>query len=271
MSQYFTFLSMKLHADGPRDGPAVVLVHGIPGSAAGWRVVAGDLARDHRVVVPDLLGFGASPRPAILAAPAQAAALARALGESGVTRAAFVGHDFGGPVVLSLYADRPELFTHLALMSTNAFPDTPIPFPLATVTWPWVGRAMARALFSGIALRMMLWRYGGRHLGDAGSVRTIFTDALRHLEQRYRHYPGVMESVRVPALVAWGARDPFFPIAQAHRTAAALRGSELHVLPGAGHFLPEERPLDVARLVRALVREARGRRTPEEEAVAPIA
>ena len=45
------------------EGPVVVLVHGLPGSAAAWGEVQRDLARDHQVLAPDLLGFGASSRP----------------------------------------------------------------------------------------------------------------------------------------------------------------------------------------------------------------
>ena len=113
-------------------GPDVVLVHGIPGSGRAWDLVAARLAGHHRVVVPDLLGFGQSARPRGdgLWAEAQSDALALALDELGVERAAIVGHDFGGPVALKLVGARPDLATHLVLASTNAFPDTPIPFPV---------------------------------------------------------------------------------------------------------------------------------------------
>jgi len=83
--------------------------------------VAELLAPANDVVVPDLLGFGRSPRPDELHPEAQAAALEDALGRAGINRATLVGHDFGGPISLSLYRRRPELFGSLALMATNAF------------------------------------------------------------------------------------------------------------------------------------------------------
>ena len=87
----------------------MVLVHGIPGSAATWRPVAERLAIDYRVLVPDLLGFGATGGKARidqLRADAQAAALADALDLLDITAAVIVGHDFGGPVALHLLSSR---------------------------------------------------------------------------------------------------------------------------------------------------------------------
>lgn len=66
-------------------GPAVVLVHGLFATGADWDLVASDLARDHRVIQPDLIGFGASDRTGdgeALWADAQARALADTLDES---------------------------------------------------------------------------------------------------------------------------------------------------------------------------------------------
>ena len=63
-------------------GPSVVLVHGIPGSGGTWLEVGRRLAVHHRVVVPDLQGFGVQGgRPPMdqLLADAQAHALARLL------------------------------------------------------------------------------------------------------------------------------------------------------------------------------------------------
>jgi pimeloyl-ACP methyl ester carboxylesterase len=52
--------------------------------------------------------------------------------------------------------------------------------------------------------------------------------------------------------VLWGDRDPFFPVAVGERTARAL-GTVLRVLPGCGHFVPEERPDEVAASLRDVI------------------
>ena len=252
-------------------GPAVVLVHGIPGSAATWRPVAERLAIDHRVLVPDLLGFGATGgkvRIDQLRADAQAAALADALDLLDITAAVIVGHDFGGPVALHLLRSRPDLVGALGLLATNAFSDTAIPFPLSSVTWPVVGPAASRLLFSRLSLRLLTRRMvetrrvrldPRAYIGDATqarAIRLIFSDSLANLAERYLPLEAILSGVNVPADVIWGDRDPFFPLAHGTRTAAVV-GVDLRVLSGAGHALAEERPDEVATAIAALAQRAR--------------
>jgi pimeloyl-ACP methyl ester carboxylesterase len=225
------------------------------------------MGHEHLLVVPDLLGFGASAKPEglhELHALGQARALASMLDELGIEQFAVVGHDFGGPVALCLAGLRPASLTHLGLFATNAFPDTPVPFPLSTVTWPVLGGLSRRLLFSRPSLRMMLRTGAGRprpaldeavYLGGADqlrSIRTIFAGSLRALDELYRPVEAQLARVDVPVLVGWGDRDPFFPVAQGERTASAL-GTALRIYPGAGHFLPGERPDEVASDIARLV------------------
>lgn len=246
------------------DGRPVVLIHGIPGSAGVWEHVAEALAPDHRVLVPDLLGFAASPRPRTadeLWADRQATALANALDAAKVTDACIVGHDFGGPVALALSQQRPDLFASCGLLATNTFPDTPIPLPIRAVTWPLVGRVAGSALFSGPSLALML-RQGSStplpteiYLGDVAqraAIATIFSHALRNLPELYGPTERALTELDVPVLVGWGDEDPFFPVEQGERTAAAARRGRLAVYAGARHFLPSERPEELARDIRAL-------------------
>lgn len=93
------------------------------------------------------------------------------------------------------------------------------------------------------------------YLGDADQLRsigTIFGGSLCALNELYRPVEAQLARVDVPVLVGWGDSDPFFPVAQGERTAAAL-GTTLRIYPGAGHFLPEERPDDVASDIARLV------------------
>jgi pimeloyl-ACP methyl ester carboxylesterase len=197
-------------------------------------------------------------------ADAQAERLAQTLDQLGIRSATVVGHDFGGPVALHLLNRRPDLVGGLALLATNVFPDTPIPFPLVAVTWPLVGGLASRLLFSAMSLRVMTGRMTGRppvrldpgiyvgHRDQARAIRLIFTDALANLADRYGPLEGILRRAAVPGTVVWGDRDPFFPLSQAERTAAAFPDADLHVLPGAGHALPEERPDQVAAAIADL-------------------
>ena len=248
-------------------GPVVLLLHGVPGSSDSWRDVVPLLSGDATVLVADLLGFGGSSRPSELAtlhAEGQAEAVADVLDALGLDDVTVVGHDFGGPVALTLAGRRPDLVARLGLLATNTFPDTPIPFPLSTLFWPVVGGRMGAVLFSRPFLSAVLVMGAGRprpridrrtHLGDAGqlrTIRTVFEGSLRRLAELFAPVQRRLESWSGPVVVAWGDRDPFFPLAEGERTAAAA-GVPLTVLGGAGHFLPQERPREVAAAVRDLL------------------
>jgi len=242
-------------------GPAVVLLHGIPGAAVGWEAVAdGLVARGCRVLAPDLLGFGASDRPveaSSLWLEAQAVALREVLAARGVDQAIVVGHDYGVPIAVTLAAESAGSVTGLVLAAGNVFTDTPIPLPLRALTLPVAGAAVARVALSGPALRMMLRVGMGRPRADLDPAalvgdraqqhasRTIFSTALRELPRRYARVEASLPQLDVPTRVLWGDRDPFFPVAEGHRVAAAIPGARLEILADAGHFLPAERPVSL--------------------------
>ena len=261
-----------ISAEVAGSGPDVLLLHGIPGSSAVWRGVAERLSARHRAIAPDLVGFGESARTRDvreLWADAQADAVLALLDDLGATRVLLVGHDYGGPVAAHLLAKAPGRFAAVLLASTNAFGDTPIEFPLSGIFWPGVGRLWARLLFSAPSLRMMLRQGAGRgsprldpddHVGDpaqALAIRAIFETALRELAPRYAPVTAALGAVRVPARVVWGEKDPLFPLPQARRTAALLPGADLLLLAGAGHFLPGERPAELAEAIEGLWGRAR--------------
>jgi pimeloyl-ACP methyl ester carboxylesterase len=241
---------MYLHRFGA-EGPLVVLLHGIPGSAGTWLGVAERLAGSHRVLVPDLIGFGKSRRSdriGELWADAQAEALEKLIGEPAV----IAGHDFGGPVALTLFGRRPDLFRRLVLLATNAFADTPIPLPIRAVRWPLVGGIAEHVLMSGPGLRLVAG--GNADVGDGSQVRAtrrIFATALRELRDRYEPIEAVLPLIEAPATVVWGDEDPFFSVEQGRRLAASIPGARFRLLSGAGHFLPVERPGEVAEEIAA--------------------
>lgn len=240
------------------EGPPVLLVHGIPGSSGVWAAVADRLVgAGFQVLAPDLLGFGASDRPAALDdlwITAQATALAEALDSMAAVPAIVVGHDYGAPIAVALTARRPQSVSGLVLAAGNLFTDTPIPGPLKLVTWPLIGRPTGHLAFSTPALRMMLSAVMGRprvlldrasYLGDAAqrrAIKTIFAGALRELPDRYAEVQATLPGLRTSTVVLWGDRDPFFGVEQARRAADALPDATLQLLAGAGHFLPAERP-----------------------------
>lgn len=249
-------------------GRQVVLLHGIPGQGRVWEKVEQELARSFQILTVDLIGFGESESPLSptidsIGPHAQALGVAELLDELGISEAVVVGHDFGAPIAVLLAAARPDLVRSLALLSGNTFPDTPIPFPLSLINVPIIGGVLARLFFSRPFLALMLRKGTGPgttppdaavYLGSdhqRRSIAIIFGGALTQLPELYAPVDAALNGLKTPVLVGWGDRDPFFPVEQGERTAEAARG-QLRIFKGAGHFLPHERPSEVARAIAEL-------------------
>ncbi|MFI6320049.1 alpha/beta fold hydrolase [Nonomuraea sp. NPDC050556] len=96
------------------DGPAVLLLHGFPQTHLMWRHVAADLAADHRVVAPDLRGYGDSDKPdGDYSKRAMAADVVGLMRELGHDRFALAGHDRGALVAFRAALDHADAVTHL--------------------------------------------------------------------------------------------------------------------------------------------------------------
>lgn len=247
-------------------GPTVVLLHGIPGSRKTFAEVGARLGKTHRVIVPDLLGFGDSPdAPAHYHAAEHAEVVMQFLGKLGIDELHLVGFDFGGPTAIRVAAKLGRRVRSLTVAATNMLPDTPIPPPLRLAKVPvlgwlffrlafgtvglmamWLAAVADRAAFPFKKYRMALKGHGTR------TTRRIFLSSMRDLPGLYGEVERLGNSLRLPSLVLWGDWDPFFPTAVGERTARSL-GAELRVLKGCGHFVPEERPAEAAGAIAELI------------------
>ncbi|TVT23592.1 alpha/beta hydrolase, partial [Amycolatopsis rhizosphaerae] len=166
------------------EGPAVLLLHGFPHTWQLWRRVIPALARHHRVIAPDLRGFGASHRAgdgydaATLAADAEG--LLDALGE---TTAAVVGIDAGTPPAFLFALRRPERVTRLVLMESllGTLPGAE-EFLAAGPPW-WFGfhavPGLAETVLQGHEAEYIDWflASGTRGRGVPAGIRDAFADA----------------------------------------------------------------------------------------------
>ncbi|MFG1463546.1 alpha/beta hydrolase [Xanthobacter sp. DSM 24535] len=112
----------RLFARVGGDGPPLLLLHGYPQTGAMWHRLAGDLAQTHRLIIPDLPGYGwsAAPAPGKDHAPyskrAMGAALVALMESLGHAHFALVGHDRGARVGYRLALDEPGRVDRLAVL-----------------------------------------------------------------------------------------------------------------------------------------------------------
>jgi pimeloyl-ACP methyl ester carboxylesterase len=108
--------------DGPRDAPALPLIHGNASSARSWDELVPMLTRSHRVIRVDLLGHGRSAKPEdrSYALPDQARRAGEAMDRLGIgRRITAVGQSSGGATATALAGQRPGLVAALVLINTG--------------------------------------------------------------------------------------------------------------------------------------------------------
>lgn len=244
------------------NGKPFLLLHGIPGSVISWEKVGFLLQNRYQVIIPDLLGFGESDFPkGDYYMENQARYIRELLRHLGITNLYLGGHDFGGPVALTLMRLFPDLeIRGLVLSGTNVFTDTYIPPPLRIAKVPILGKIFFKIMAGNIfGLWMMYqqafknksknsWKRFKKHLtaGCMEFTAKIFHKSLADLKSNYKELEDMLPRIAVPTIVLWGALDPFFSVSVGERTHKAINNSAFRIYDDTGHFVPEERPTEVA-------------------------
>ena len=216
---------------GDEDAPPVLLLHGFPTSSLLWRGFLPALAPPMRAIAPDLFGGGASDAQGDPSVAGQAAAVGRLLDRLGIERFAVVAHGHGGAVARALATTRDV--PTLVLLDA---PDGPIAWP-ASVDGQDVGLGVVESLRAGL---------GRPERVPVGIVEAYAAPFVADPE-RFRRAVGALAAPSgaapipdAPALLLWGEDDAYVPVAVAEAIADAHPGATVAVLPGCGHFLPED-------------------------------
>jgi pimeloyl-ACP methyl ester carboxylesterase len=254
------------------DGAPLILVHGLGGAAANWSPMASLLARDHRVLVPDLPGHGASePLPAVAGLASFADRVELVAEREGLGPAVVAGHSLGGAVAVRLALRHPERVRALALYAAAgllAFPRwRRLGMAASRLVGPverWLARNAAEVSQRPRLRRLAFGVWGAPHpAGLSGAAVTGFLEAAvlgmdtksaRHalFDERSREE---LDRLECPVLVAWGARDRLVPLEVGFEYARRL-GAPLRTLPAAGHLVIGEYPSECARLLRRFAGES---------------
>jgi pimeloyl-ACP methyl ester carboxylesterase len=262
--------TLHVRDDGPRDAPAVIMLHGMGASLHTWEPWARALADDYRVIRFDLPGHGLTPPdPTGDYRDARSHALLAALMDSlGVERATLIGNSMGGRIAWSFAAAYPHRVHTLVLISPDGFaspgfeydtpPDVPPLLSLMRVALPrWMLRstlepayADASVLTDSLTRRYheLLLAPGAREAMLDRMRQTVLTDPISRLQR-----------IRAPTLLLWGEADAMIPIDNAQDYLDAMPEARLVRLPGLGHLPFEEAPAATVDVVRAFLDEGRAR------------
>ena len=252
-------------------GPTVVLLHGFGDTGDMWAALATDLARDHRVIVPDLRGMGLSSHPRDgYDKRTQAADIRAVLTAVGVDRATIVGHDIGTMVAYAYAVRYPDKTEKLIVM------DAPVPGvpPWETIVrnpllWHFdFGGPDAERLVAGRE-RIYLDRFWNEFAGDPAKIDEEVREhyarlyarpgAMRAAFAQFRSIRQDVEDNKVAAatklampVLAIGGEKSFGAYEAIVMRNAATDVTEV-VIPEAGHWLMEEQPAATMAAVRTFL------------------
>ncbi|XP_063039141.1 epoxide hydrolase 3-like isoform X1 [Melospiza melodia melodia] len=265
---------LRLHyvTRGPPDAPLMLLLHGFPQNWFCWRHLLREFGGRFRVVAPDLRGYGDSEKPPgrdsyrLELLLGDVRDLIEALGTpAAAPRCVLVGHDWGGLLAWEVASRHPRLVEKLVVMDAPhravmaAAPlllHVPVPAALAARAAAVPGRLRAGAVVHD--------QRPDRHPGPGAAplgagarrlpVRPLPARGLSPPIHYYRNLFGATPIPREPppppTLLLWGSRDAFLDPRLGPAHLRWLRPSaRLRLLPGASHWLPDEAPRLLAKLI----------------------
>ena len=270
--------AFHVRLQGPADGAPVVLLHGWPESSYCWQGVAAHLPDNYRLIMPDLRGLGDSERTLDDSAYTKQSLAADMLGlldELGVETFALVGHDWGGATAQEMALAAPERVQRLVLMNIHVLPNARgnqaaqdvirqrgaqslwYQFFQAAPNLPeamipgnedaWLGhflRTWSREGFPEEAFAEYVRCYAIEHTPATGSAyyRCYKADTARWAEIAGTRFA-------MPGLYIYGRHDPVIIPAFTQHLDDVFDDIRLEELDAA-HFVQEERPREVAALIR---------------------
>src|ERR1700761_6407115 len=244
------------------EGPLLLLVHGMAGTARNWDAVIEPLALHSHVVAPDFPGHGDSaPGGGDYSLGSLASGLRDLMISLGHERATLVGHSLGRGAAPQFAYQFPEMVERLVLVSSGglgpevgailraaALPGADLfiratPAPGAAA----VGRLAGAIGKVGLRPNADLAEVGRAYasLADADR-RKAFLSTLHAVVgtdgQRVAALDRLYLAETLPMLIVWGERDPIIPVGHGRAAHAQLPGSRLEVFPDAGHIPMQECP-----------------------------
>jgi pimeloyl-ACP methyl ester carboxylesterase len=245
---------LRIRDTGPRDAPAIVMLHGFCASLETWEQWAQALSTRFRVIRFDLPGFGLTGEDPSgdYSDARELTILSDLMDQIGVNRASLIGNSMGGRIGWKFAAAHPDRVERLVLVSPDGFaspgfaydraPETPFlmwALPYVDPTRSLVKAGLAAAYARADALsEATVTRYHDLLLAP-GVRRAI----VMRMAQTIQHNPvATLARIKAPTLLLWGEKDAVIPIASAPGYVQTLQRATLVRLPNLGHLPFEEDP-----------------------------
>jgi pimeloyl-ACP methyl ester carboxylesterase len=245
-------------------GPPVVLLHPFPCDHEFWHPVAAALESRYRLVLPDLRGHGDSE---IGSGPVfmqkHASDISRVLDAEGIGKTAFVGCSIGGYVLFEFWRRFRARVTAIALCDTRPQADNAearanrlqaADAVLEQGTEPFIETMIPKLMGrTTVGTRPDLVA-GARAMMRKMSAEDI-SQVQRGMAERSDSVAD-LKTIDVPTLIVIGEEDALSTVADGELMRQSIAGSQLRVIPKAGHYAPWEQPELVGKILRQFLDDA---------------
>jgi pimeloyl-ACP methyl ester carboxylesterase len=254
---------------GPAEASeAVVFVHGNPGSRTDWLELVGAVGVFGRALAMDMPGFGQADKPGDFhyEVSSYAEFLQGALEQLGVARVHLVVHDFAGPFGLLWGLQHPDAWASVVLIDVGVLPGyrwhsmarrwrTPL---LGEIVQAWIPRWAWRRAMQGKNPKGLPEPFVDKMYDDYDRATRRAVLALYRATpdpgERAAEVGLALATLHKPALVVWGAKDPFAGAQYAERQRDFFDVRDVLVLPESGHWPFQDDPPAVERALVSFLR-----------------
>jgi pimeloyl-ACP methyl ester carboxylesterase len=257
-------IRVHLAEAGPPDAPPALLLHGWPQHWFMWRRLLAALRGEHRLVAPDLRGFGWTEAPGQgYDAETFAADQVALLDALGIERAHVVGHDWGGWTAMLLGILHPERVDRMVVLNA------PHPWPRLSArvaleswrswyTWVIATPGLGRWVLEQRWIARAILRRGNVGSGFDEEEIELYADSFRQparakaIVELYRYYQRAVregisgrwrhQRLAAPTLLLFGARDRYISTRLLPGYEPYAPDMRLELVPDSGHFIVDEKP-----------------------------
>ena len=239
-----TVAGHKMHyeVEGPADGPAVVLVHGLGGRAEDWHNLSPYLTKaGFRVYMPDLFGYGRSEKPADFSYSVrdEAGAVVDFMDALGLKQVNLGGWSMGGWIVQIVADSHPERVNRLMLFDSAGLYEKP-----HWNTDLFIAKTPAELNeLEGLLMPSppRIPGFVARDILRISARRTwIIQRALNTMLTGQDATDNLLPRLRMPVLLLWGEKDQITPLEQGQKMHILVPQSELDVFNECGHLAPQQ-------------------------------
>lgn len=238
-------------------GKVVVLIHGFVEEGSMWDSAVKVLNETHRVIVPDLPGFGKSPLETDqLSMEYYADEVYKMLKQEKVKTCTMLGHSMGGYITLYFAEKHPEMLTRFGLINSQCFEDSPQKKANRKKSIGFIRKHGTNHFVKELYSVIFSDEYKKKH---PKVVNSLISKALKYTPKTLmlategmmnrRGKEDVLKNAKVPVLFINGKEDPSAPLALTLKQASLPQTAHIHFFAGSKHMSLFEKKKETLQII----------------------